>query len=68
MHNMNSWCAQRPEEPPNTVELDLHVVLSHHMRAGNWIGQSKLEEQPVILIAGTTLYSPDPEASFNPTR
>lgn len=44
VHNMCTWCLQRPEEGNGPLELGLHRFVSRHVGAGN----RTLEEQSVF--------------------
>lgn len=33
IHNMHIWCIQRPEEDTGTLELEIEMVVGHHVGA-----------------------------------
>lgn len=37
IHNMHIWCVQRPEEDTGTLELEIEMVVGHHVGAEIWI-------------------------------
>ena len=52
-HRMLNWCPQRQERVSEPLELELQMVVTSHVGAGN-LNPGPLEEQTVLLTTKPT--------------